>query len=380
MDPLLETLLPHTRDGSAKRTLESSGLPGKKDEAWRFTPLQKLKASTPSYEAWTPEHEAGEETPKTSREPAFFSALTEALSDAKCFLLSEATPKGQVTQEFVYTGKSGVATAPNRRFVVTERSEVVLVEHFVGDSGLTSAVSAIDVQDGARLTHILIHEDAGNVVSDVHVQVGRAASYESHVVTFGGALMRLSLEVDLVKEGAQCALFGAYHVDGEDVVDHHLSVRHSAPNASSKQEYRGLADGRGTAIFDGQALVLGTGGGAEAHQSNQNLLLSDRATVHTKPHLEIDHDDVVASHGATVGALDEDSVFYLRSRGVSEQEARAMLTFAFVSSILDGVPVSELSAELHHKLASRIAGGESLGEGGDTLTPELIGEHFPSND
>lgn len=382
MDALVEALLPHIKDGAAKAALEARGLPGKKNEAWRFTPLTKLKSSAPSYAPWNEEgDEVSESAPSQGKKDLeFFTALTEALAEKTQFVLSGESGESasKITREFVYEGKAGVATAPNRRFVVTSRSEVVLVERFVGESGLTSALSEIEVQNGARLKHVLIHEDAGNLVSEVQVRVGRGASYESHVVTFGGALMRLTLEVDLAEEGAECSLLGAYHVDGEDAVDHHLRVKHSARHTSSNQEYRGLADERGTAIFDGQALVLSTGGGAEAHQSNRNLLLSDRATVHTKPHLEIDHDEVVASHGATVGALDEDSVFYLRSRGVSDAQARAMLTFAFVASILDSVPVSELSMELHQKLAARIPGGESLGEGGDALTADFIEEHFPS--
>jgi Fe-S cluster assembly protein SufD len=163
-------------------------------------------------------------------------------------------------------------------------------------------------------------------------------------------------------KGAECQLDGAYLIDGEDHVDHHTLVEHRAAHCRSAQTYRGIVSGKGTAVFDGIVVVHRDAQKTEAHQENRNLLLSETATVHTKPHLEIDADDVVCSHGATVGSLDEDQLFYLRARGVPEELAHSMLTYAFLKSIVDRVSDEPTRVRMREALLTRIPHGDDIRE------------------
>ena len=182
------------------------------------------------------------------------------------------------------------------------------------------------------------------------------------MVTLGGALLRFDVRVLLQGQGAECQLNGAYLVDGNDHVDHHTLVEHQAPRCRSNQTYRGIASGHGTAVFDGIVLVHRGAQKTEAHQENRNLLLSETATVHTKPHLEIDTDDVVCSHGATVGSLDESQLFYLRTRAIPEKLARAMLTYAFIERVVDEVGHEPTRDRLREAVLDRIPEGQTIRE------------------
>lgn len=348
--------------------LQKEGLPTKKSEAWRFTPVRELTGESlslgeASLDITLPSHVKrieGHALFGALAHGEHFSALNAAAHSKPVLLRAEGTSAGALT----LTHRGGAASCPRVFLEVAANTELLLVERFEGESVFNNNVLEIVLQAGARLRHLRVHQDSGRTIGTLAVKQSRDSHYESHVVTLGGKLCRLDLHVDLAEPGAECNLRGVYHVTGKDHVDHHLRVDHSAPHGTSRQEYRGLLDERGTAVFDGQAIVHRTGGGAEAHQSNRNLLLAETANVFTKPHLEIDHDDVVASHGATVGALDEDQVFYLRTRGVPEATARAMLTFAFAQAILDELPSPEARAELSEELRSRLPAGASLAAGG----------------
>jgi len=163
-------------------------------------------------------------------------------------------------------------------------------------------------------------------------------------------------------EGAECTLNGVYHATGDEHVDHRTLVDHASPDCESHETYRGLVDGRGRAVFDGTMVVRRDAQRSSAHQENRNLLLSDDAVVNTKPHLEIDADDVKASHGATVGALDDAQLFYLRSRGIEESEARDMLIFAFVEALLDRIPHEPVARRLGEALLERLPHGDLVRE------------------
>ena len=186
--------------------------------------------------------------------------------------------------------------------------------------------------------------------------------YRSTVVTLGGALLRFDVRALLEGAGAECQLDGAYLVEGRDHVDHHTLVEHRAPHCRSDQTYRGIASGHGTAVFDGIVIVHPGAQKTEAHQENRNLLLSDAATIHTKPHLEIDADDVICSHGATIGSIDEDQLFYLRARGIPNDLAHAMLTYAFIESIIDRVSHEPTRTRMREALLARIPHGDAIRE------------------
>jgi Fe-S cluster assembly protein SufD len=213
-----------------------------------------------------------------------------------------------------------------------------LVEHYVHGHAL-NVVNQFELAESSRLRHARLQECPATswLITRTELAQGKDSHFEQASLDLGKGLARHDLRSRLSEPGARCDALGAYLPTGDAHVDHHLDVRHEAPGCSSEQIFRGVVHDRGTAVFNGRVHVLPGADDSEAHQSNQNLLLSREAEVNTKPELIIEADEVVASHGATVGQLDEGAVFYLRSRGVPEALARRMLTGAFCRSVVDAM-------------------------------------------
>jgi len=231
---------------------------------------------------------------------------------------------------------------------------------------LTCAVTEVELADGAILEHLRLNEEAATAaqLSELSVRQGRDSRYNARVVSLGGQQLRLETRARLEGQGASCDLEGLYYARAAQRFDHRLEVEHLAPDTSSEQRWRGLIDDEALAAWDGMTLVRASAPRASGHQQNRNLLLSEQAVVHTKPHLEIDVDEVTASHGATVGQLDAAQIFYLQSRGLDAETARAMLTFAFVREIIDSVRLEGLRARVSGELLARLPGGDRLQEAG----------------
>ncbi len=371
---------------SAAEALRERGLPNKKTEEWRFTPVRPLvdtEFARADAEALKLVSSAREGVTVRSlrqvleQEPArlegrlalgaseHFAALNTALFTDGLWIHVAAgvtiEEPLQLTHGFSKTTEPGVSY-PRVLVTVEAGSEARLIETYAGEASeqLTNSVVEIELGPNAKLDHIRIHENPGLQVGRVEARQEADSSYRSVVVTLGGALLRFDIRALLQGQGAECRLDGAYVVDGSDHVDHHTLVEHQAPHCRSDQTYRGIASGHGTAVFDGVVLVHRGASKTEAHQENRNLLLSDTATVHTKPHLEIDTDDVICSHGATVGSLDESQLFYLRTRGIPEELARAMLTYAFIEEVVDRVSHKPTRDRLRETVLARIPAGEAI--------------------
>ena len=245
---------------------------------------------------------------------------------------------------------------------VGANAELTLIESYASeDAGqLINSVVEVDLGRNAKMNHVRVHENAGLQVGRVDVRQQADSGYRSTVITLGGALLRFDIRCLLQGKGAECQLDGAYLIDGDDHVDHHTVVEHQAAHCRSTQTYRGIVSGKGTGVFDGIVIVHRDAQKTEAHQENRNLLLSETATIHTKPHLEIDADDVVCSHGATVGSLDADQLFYLRARGIPEDLAHSMLTYAFLKSIVDRVSHEPTRVRMSDALLARIPHGDEI--------------------
>jgi Fe-S cluster assembly protein SufD len=297
--------------------------------------------------------------------PTHFAALNTALFsdgvwiDVPAGTIVEAPI--ELTHAIPTSSEPGVAY-PRVLVTVGAGAELTLVETYAGsDAGqLTNSVVEVDLGRNAKMSHVRVHENAGLQVGRVDIRQDANSGYRSTVVTLGGALLRFDVRCLLQGKGAECQLDGAYLVEGDDHVDHHTVVEHQASHCRSEQTYRGIVSGKGTAVFDGIVVVHRDAQKTEAHQENRNLLLSESATVHTKPHLEIDADDVICSHGATVGSLDEDQSFYLRTRGIPEDLARAMLTYAFLESIVDRVSHEPTRMRMREALLARIPHGDDI--------------------
>jgi Fe-S cluster assembly protein SufD len=300
-----------------------------------------------------------------------FAALNTALFDDVVVVRVQTGAASETPVHLVHVtapGSDPTAAYPRVLVVAEAGSELRLIETYVGASEgpkqLTSAVTEVFVGDGAVVDHLRVvrGEATGHHLASLSVRQARSSSYASRSVVLGGALSRLDIDVVMQGEFASCVLDGIYHTSGAAHVDHHTFIDHAVPRCSSQETYRGILDGRSHAVFDGTIAVRKDAQQSSAHQENRNLLLSDDATIHTKPHLQIDADDVSCSHGATIGALDADSLFYLRARGIGEEQAQAMLTYAFVKALVDRIPDEPSRRRIGRALLERLPHGEHESE------------------
>jgi Fe-S cluster assembly protein SufD len=243
-------------------------------------------------------------------------------------------------------------------------SQASIVEHHfvLGDGAPTwsNSISEIVLGDGAVLDHYKLQREPAQAFHTAlqHSRLGRGANFSSHSMNFGAALARHDVHCVLAGEGADATLNGLYLVEGAQHCDTHMRVEHQAPRCGSHELYKGILDGRGRAVFNGRIYVHRGAQKTDAKQTNRNLLLSREALVNTNPQLEIFADDVKCTHGSTVGQLDADAVFYLRSRGIGELAAKSLLTYAFASDIVSRVRVEPLRRELEDFLFGWLPMGE----------------------
>jgi Fe-S cluster assembly protein SufD len=250
--------------------------------------------------------------------------------------------------------------APRLRVEAARGSRVSLVLDCASRTNaaacFTSAIIEVDVGANAHVELAVVQRenDAALHASLTAVRLARDARFTHRVVTLGGRLVRNDLSLLLAGEGAECQLNGLYLGSGERVVDNHSLVDHAVPHCTSRQLYKGVLGGASQGVFRGRVIVRPGAQKTDAAQSNPNLVLSDGAEIDTKPQLEIYADDVKCSHGSAIGRLDENALFYLRSRAIGEREARALLTQGFAAEILNELPetLREACAE---EFARRVA-------------------------
>lgn len=238
-------------------------------------------------------------------------------------------------------------------------SQATVVEHYLGlDDGAywTNSATDITLANGSRLTHYKIQRESNDAfhTADIAAVQGADSSLHSLSVSLGARLCRNDIRSCFTAAGGHCSLDGLYMADGAQHVDHHTLVDHAAPHCTSVELYKGILGGNATGVFNGKVLVRHEGQRTDAQQLNKNLLLSDAATINTKPQLEIFADDVKCSHGATIGQLDEDAVFFLRTRGLDEPAARSLLTDAFANEIVEKIAIDSVRERLQAMVRSRL--------------------------
>jgi Fe-S cluster assembly protein SufD len=265
------------------------------------------------------------------------------------------------------SGERPTLSYPRLLVVAEPASTFTLIESHVeigAQPHLTSSVTELFVEDGAAVEHVLVHYGTSHAhrVGSLAVEQGNDSRYASRVVSLGGALTRLDVHARLTGRGAECTLDGLYLVDGDEHVDHQTLVEHVAEHATSLEKYKGVLAGRGHAVFDGTVIVHKGAQHTNAHQENRNILLSDEAIVNTKPHLEIDADDVRCSHGATIGQLDPNHLHYLRTRGIDSTSARAILSYAFAQEIVERIKNLEARERVTRAVLARIPQGQIVRE------------------
>ena len=248
---------------------------------------------------------------------------------------------------------------PRNLVVVGANSRLTLVETYAGtgdDVYCTNAVTEIVLEENAALEHYrLLREGTGAFhIGTVQVRQARNSRYRSHAVTSGGAMTRVEINALLDGEGADCQLRGLYVAGGAQHVDNRTAIEHARPHGTSRELYKGVLGGRARAVFNGKIVVRKAAQKTDAQQSNKNLMLSRDAEIDSKPQLEILADDVRCSHGTTIGQLEEDELFYLRSRGLKKAVARKLLVHGFAGEVLDGIAIEDLKNDLAAQVFSEL--------------------------
>ncbi|HET7623670.1 MAG TPA: Fe-S cluster assembly protein SufD, partial [Verrucomicrobiae bacterium] len=292
-----------------------------------------------------------------------FAALNQAffLDGAFIFVPSGVEIKEPVQLIYISSGDPSGATIQPRNLVIAEaNSKLTIIESYVhaGKAGayFTNAVTEMVADDNAKVEVVKFQDEAADAfhIATIQGRFGRASNVGVHSFALGAKLSRNNIRVSLAGEGLECVLNGLYLTRGEQLADHHMVVEHAQPNCASHEYFNGILDDKSKGVFHGRILVRQIAQKTDAKQTNKNLLLSDEATADTKPQLEIYADDVKCTHGATVGQLNDESIFYLRSRGISTETARRMLIHAFAGEIIERIQCEPARAELNQAVWNRL--------------------------
>jgi len=265
----------------------------------------------------------------------------------------------------------GGACHPRNLVVAEAGAHATVVEHYLGLDGgapetstLTNAVTRVQAGPDARITHMKLQQEAAQAIHLATIDAAQAqgAAFDSHSLSFGARLARNDIVTRFQGEGCETLLNGLFHVDGRRHVDHHTRIEHAHPRGTSREFYRGILDGAARGVFAGRIIVAPGAMRTDAQQRTDNLLLSPQAEADARPELEIYADDVKCAHGATVGQIDEASLFYLRSRGLDEAHARNLLTYAFAAEALARIRLAPLRRRAAASIRARLPDGELLEE------------------
>ena len=292
-----------------------------------------------------------------------FAALNAAFAADGFVLHLAPETRSEAPIEILWIG-SGADKPPvyhPRNLIVAGRgAHATVIEHHVGlciGSYFSDSVTEIALGEGALLRHCKVQDESREAfhIAATGAHLAEGAHYDSFVFSIGGRLSRNEIHVALAGKRALCRLNGAYLARGEQIIDHTTVIDHVSPETSSRELYKGVLDGRARGVFQGRITVRPNAQKTDGQQMNRALLLSDKAEINSKPELEISADDVKCSHGATAGELDDAALFYLRSRGIPEAEARRLLVEAFLGEVIDAVALAGMRMTLEHNITRWMA-------------------------
>jgi len=296
-----------------------------------------------------------------------FTALNTALAGDGVVV---HVPQGQAVREPIYvlyitTGDKPLLVNPRNLMIAQQGAAVTVIEDYVAlNEGvyLTNAVTEVVVEDNAEVTHYRLQRESAKAfhVSSLHVLQGRDSRFTSHSALLGAAITRNNVTPVLNGEGCDSLLNGLYIVGDQQIMDNHMRVVHAQPHCDSRQYYKGIMSDQSKGVFRGRIVVHQKAQKTDAVQSNQSLLLSPEASMNSDPQLEIYADDVKCTHGATIGQMDEDQAFYLQSRGIPSDTARAMIIYAFASEVIERMSCEPIRRFLQPRLLDRLPAGRVL--------------------
>lgn len=283
-----------------------------------------------------------------------FAALNSALLQDGAYILVAAAAAIERPIEILYVTKPGAkpkSSQPRSLIVLGRNSQVTVLERFVAvgeGRAFTNMVSEIVLDEGAHLDHVRIQQENRQTfhVASVQVVQSRGSAFTTHSLMLGGELVRNEVRVRFDSEGCEATVNGLYLARGAQHVDNHTIIDHAQPHCNSHELYKGILADKSHGVFNGKIFVRKDAQKTDAKQTNKVLLLSDDATINTKPQLEIFADDVKCTHGATIGQLDETQTFYLQSRGIGRDEAKRILTFAFANDIVGRIKLPAVREEI----------------------------------
>lgn len=283
----------------------------------------------------------------------YFALLNTSQFEDGVFIYIPKELKLEQTIHLVYltTGDEPVATFPRNLIVAERHSEFTVVEEYVGEQNvayLTASLSEVLLGDEAKMAHIRLQKDGLKAfhINRIVSQVERGADLQSYTISLGANLFRNDVRAVINGEGAHATLDGLVLVSEDQLSDTHSIMDHRVPHCTSHQLHKTIVDGSATSVFNGKIFVRKDAQKTDAFQENHNLQLSRNGNVYTKPQLEIFADDVKCSHGATVGQLNEEQEFYLRSRGLNDNECRELLTYGFATAVIESLPVESIKDDL----------------------------------
>ena len=336
----------------------ATGFPTVRNEDWKYTNVSSVVSdkwvvnSGVSSDSDVPIDLLG----KFDFDRSGFAALNLAFADVKVVRIAKETSVAEPI-EFTFEGEDGKASFPHIVVIAEAGSKATIVETYASNAkSFTNAAIQIIVEDNANVTHYRVQKDSPEAFNYgvTEVTVGRGGVYNSTNVNIGGGLSRHDIDVKFTAEGGEAWVDGLYMLNGSQHHDTHSIIDHTVPNCVSHQTYKGVLNDKSRAVFNGKVFVRENAHGTDAQQSNKNLLLSNDARVDTKPQLEIFNDDVKCAHGATVGQLEEEELFYLLTRGLPELLARNLLTYGFVEQIINKIGIASIKSDLDAAVLNRL--------------------------
>lgn len=364
--------------------LNEIGLPGRKSENYKYTPITSILQKNIDWdfhkEAVSDFEESldgaynhvvlvnGRFSKELSQIKHDITVTIEAVAEGKhdpFSLLNTAFAKEEIiisgnsdkSSTFIYYVGSQGFTNPRVRVKVGKHQQLTIVEKVLAQPNtFTNASIEFNVSVNAIANHTKVQDYGTDIYTHeaTFAHVSRDAKFYNNTFSFGGAMVRNNLVINLEDENCEGHMNGVFLLDGKSHVDNNTSVDHQKPNSYSNELYKGILDEKATGIFNGKIYVRKDAQKTNAFQSNNNILLSDDATIHTKPQLEIWADDVKCSHGCTSGQLDEDAIFYLRARGIDTKSAKGLLLNAFAGEALQCIPIESVRDEIQEKISNKL--------------------------
>lgn len=289
-----------------------------------------------------------------------FTALSTAFTNDGAFIY---VPEGKIIENaihiiFLTSSEQKICTQPRNLFIAGKNSQVTIIEHYVSDDDnvyFTNSVTEIIADENAIVDHIRLQEESTKAfhIARMEVDQERSSTFSSHLISTGAEFARNEFNATFNDEGSECTLNGLFMIKDDQLFDAHTMIDHAKPHCVSHEHYKGILQDKSKGVFNGKVMVRQDAQKTNAFQENNTILLSDDAVMNTKPQLEIFADDVKCSHGATIGKLDQNAMFYLKSRGIGDEAATAILIHAFASDVITSIKIPAVREYLEKIISQR---------------------------